>query len=75
MKGKGDVRGSPSEHVGQDEYSGAMLDLGDTPLDLPARVVDVIVPSNGHGLDMRDFAHDHFGRSHEFVSELTMGHR
>src|SRR5262245_50333568 len=52
-----------------------MLDLSNSPFDLSARVIHVIVPANGHRLNMRDFADDHFCCRHEFVSELTMCHR
>ena len=46
----------------------------DVFFDVHLSIVDIVMPADGHGLDMRNFPDNHFRRRYKFLAQMSMSY-
>ena len=67
-----EVRRRAAEHVGQQQHAGVAAHPLDRLRDVLARVVDLVVPADRHGGELRQIADDHLGGVDQLGRELPV---
>ena len=73
-KGHPEIRRRPAEHVREQQDALVAAHPLDRLRDVLSRIVDVVVPADRDGGELRQVADDHLGRVHQLVRELSVSH-